>query len=56
MKEDYVLTCADCKHACYYPIYYMFPFYDPKCEITKMDIKPDDIACEHFELIGRLGR
>ena len=55
-KDDYVPTCADCKHACYYPAPFYYPYLDPLCEITKMSIQPDDIACQEFELIGRRSR
>ena len=56
LDEVYVPTCADCKHACYYPAYWWFPWFDPKCEITKIRVQHDDIACDDFELMGRHGR
>lgn len=53
-KEDYIPRCGDCKHACYYPISFLdFRFTNPKCEITKVSVEADDIACENFELLGR---
>ena len=55
-KEDYIPTCGDCKHACYYPNYWSWRWSDPKCEIHKKSIKHDDIACKDFKLIGRLSR
>ena len=42
------LTCGECKHACYYPCSWWYPFKDPLCEVTKRVISPDDFACEHF--------
>ena len=54
--KEYTPTCQDCKHACYYPNYWTFPWTDPKCEITKNSISPKNPACENFELIGRLSR
>ena len=53
-KDDIVPVCGDCKHACYYPITFLdFRFTNPKCEISKVDVEADDIACENFELLGR---
>jgi len=49
------MTCENCKHACYYAAYFWYPWLDPKCEITKMSICPDD-ECDLFEQIGRLSR
>ena len=48
-KEDWIPTCSYCKHACYYPISFLnFRYTNPKCEISKLDVKPDDVACEYF--------
>lgn len=56
-RDDWIPTCSHCKHACYYPIpFYDYRFTNPKCEISKLDVKPDDVACENFELIGRRSR
>lgn len=53
-KDDYIPCCGDCKHACYYPISFLdFRFTNPKCEISKVDVEADDVACENFELLGR---
>lgn len=41
-------TCGECEHACYYPIPWAVRWLDPKCEITKKSIKPDDVACKYF--------
>lgn len=41
-------TCGECKHACYYPCSWWYPYLDPLCEITKLSVKHDDIACENF--------
>ena len=48
--------CSACKYADLYIPLYTYPFFDPKCKITGKNIKPDDNACEDFELIGRNGR
>lgn len=48
--------CRDCKHADLYIPSYMYPFYNPKCKIHHKDVKPDDDACEDFELCGRTSR
>lgn len=53
-KDDIVPHCGECKHACYYPISFLdFRFTNPKCEITKLSVEADDVACENFELLGR---
>ena len=41
-------TCGECEHACYYPAPWWYLFLDPLCEVTKMSIKHDDIACKYF--------
>ena len=52
--KAHIHRCRDCKHACYYPISFLdFRFTNPKCEISKVDIKANDVACENFELMGR---
>lgn len=52
----YELTCKDCKHACYYPCHWWYPFLDPYCEVTKLSIQYDTPVCDDFELLGRLSR
>lgn len=41
-------TCGECNHARYYPVHWWYPALDPYCEITKMSVKHDDLACENF--------
>ena len=55
-KEKYVPTCADCKYADYYINWWEYPYFDPRCQITKNQIKHTDLGCEHFKLIGRHSR
>jgi len=55
-EEEYVPTCADCKYADYYINWWEYPYADPRCRITKNQIKHTDLGCEHFKLIGRLSR
>lgn len=47
--------CRDCKHANYYVVYWWYPWLDPKCEISKVSVKPED-SCKFFEQIGRCSR
>ena len=49
-------TCAECKHADLYIPSFTYPFFDPKCKITKKSIRHDQNACKDFQLIGRNGR
>lgn len=48
--------CRDCKHADLYIPSYTYPFFDPRCSVTDKNIKPDDHACEDFQMIGRQSR
>ena len=41
-------TCGECNHACHYQAYFWERYLDPSCEITKLSVKHDDPACEHF--------
>lgn len=50
---EYIPSCSICVHANLYPVYWSYPYTDPKCDVSKKSITPD-YACEHFELIGRL--
>lgn len=53
---DDIHTCSECKNADYYINWWEYPYFDPRCLITKNQIKPTDLACEHFKLIGRHSR
>lgn len=52
---EYVPSCSICVHADLYPMYWSYPYTDPKCSVHHRTICPDD-SCEDFELIGRLSR
>jgi len=52
----YTPTCQDCKHANEYIPLWIYPQGDPRCSKHHKNIKPDMLACEDFELIGRLRR
>lgn len=55
-KDDYIPTCGDCRNADLYIPDWSCPYTIPKCMIHRRNVNPDDLACEHFKMVGRRSR
>lgn len=51
-KIDEFPTCGKCKHANLYVPGWIYPHGNPKCELKKISVKHDDIACNEFKTWG----